>query len=50
LQQPLPEKEQKNPPVPRRQALRSLLGIATGLGLLVGLAACGGDGEDDEDD
>ena len=49
MQQPLTEQEQTKAPVPRRRALRSLLGIVTGLGVLVGLAACGG-GEDDEDD
>ena len=48
--------EQENPvtAVPRRQVLRSLLGVATGLAVMGGLAACGGgetnDGEDDDED
>ena len=48
MQPPLPERGPVAAPVPRRQALRSLLGVVTGLGVLIGLAACGG--EEDEDD
>jgi hypothetical protein len=48
VRQPHDQPEQQATPVPRRNVLRSLIGAATGLATLLGLAACGGD--DNEDD
>lgn len=35
---------------PRRQVLRSLFGAVIGVGALIGLAACGGEGGGEGDD
>ena len=52
--EPVENPDLEQAPVPRRWVLRALTGVAVGGVMLVGLAACGGEGggggEDEEDE